>query len=118
MCAVTQNPLTGARSARPQILVLHFSVSIHLADPSPRRMLPPASLWSPPNPPAVTLPRGIDKQSLFGRGGHLRLKTVLKQGFHGSEDAGIGMGSQIGSESTDYLRALTLLAQEFPHNCG
>ncbi|NQU39417.1 MAG: hypothetical protein HQ523_05645, partial [Lentisphaerae bacterium] len=36
----------------------------------------------------------IDKQSLFGRGGHLRLKTVLKQGFHGSEDAGIGMGSQ------------------------
>jgi hypothetical protein len=36
----------------------------------------------------------IDKQSLFGRGGHLRLKTVLKQGFHGAEDAGIGMGSQ------------------------
>ncbi len=36
----------------------------------------------------------IDKQSLFGRDGHLRLKTVLKQGFHGSEDAGIGMGSQ------------------------
>ncbi|MDP6491008.1 MAG: hypothetical protein QGH42_12300 [Kiritimatiellia bacterium] len=24
----------------------------------------------------------------------MRLKTVLKQGFHGSEDAGIGMGSQ------------------------
>ena len=24
----------------------------------------------------------------------MRLTTVLKQGFHGSEDAGIGMGSQ------------------------
>ena len=25
-----------------------------------------------------------DKKSLFGRGGHMRLKTVLKQGFHAS----------------------------------
>jgi hypothetical protein len=36
----------------------------------------------------------IDKQSLFGRGGHMRLKTVLEQRFHGAEDGGIGMGSQ------------------------
>ena len=30
----------------------------------------------------------------------MRLKTVLKQGFHGSEDAGIGMGSQDRGGST------------------
>ena len=42
----------------------------------------------------------IDKQSLFGRGGHMRLKTVLKQGFHGAEDAGIGLDSQDRGGST------------------
>jgi hypothetical protein len=37
----------------------------------------------------------IDKQSLFGRGGHMCLKTVLKQRSHGAEeDAGIGLASQ------------------------
>ena len=42
----------------------------------------------------------IDKQSLFGRGGHMHLKTVLKRRFHGSEDAGIEMGSQDRGKST------------------
>ncbi len=36
----------------------------------------------------------IDKQSLFGRGGHIARKTGLKERFHAPEDAGIGLDSQ------------------------
>ena len=42
----------------------------------------------------------IDKQSLFGRGGHVHLKTDLKQRFHGPEHAGIGLDSQDRGGST------------------
>jgi hypothetical protein len=42
----------------------------------------------------------IDKQSLFGRGGHIPLKTVLKQRFHGPEHARIGLDSQDRGRST------------------
>jgi hypothetical protein len=42
----------------------------------------------------------IDKQSLFGRCRRMRLKAVLEQHVHGSEDGGIGLASQDRGQST------------------